>query len=53
MSNEPNVYFKDPVTGEEYISSPEQDVMTPIAVMLLIAVSMPALLGAVFYLTMK
>jgi len=50
---EPNVYFTDPVTGEEYISSPELDVWPIIMLVTVIGVTSPFWIGLSFWLTMS
>jgi hypothetical protein len=51
--NRPNCIFVDPVTGEEYISSPEMNTAPIIIAICLIGGTSPFWIGLVMYWSMR
>ncbi len=50
MTNESNVYFKDVVTGEEYIGVPELDLTVELIFIIMSVVAFPVVMSVVWYL---
>ena len=50
MSNQPNVYFKDPETGEEYIGVPKIDLTVELLLITMSVVIFPISMSIVWFL---
>jgi hypothetical protein len=50
MTNQPNVYFKDPVTGEEYIGVPELDLTAELIGIIISVITFPIAMVVIWYL---
>jgi hypothetical protein len=49
MTNQPNVYFKDPVTGEEYIGVPELDLTVELIGIIISVMTFPVAMTVIWY----
>jgi hypothetical protein len=49
MTNQPNVYFKDPVTGEEYIGVPELDLTVELVGIIISVMTFPIAMTVIWY----